>query len=110
MFKITIEKTDDDGYIKIIEDDNINGGGKIFEKKEIFLGGENINNSINFLTSLVEDLGIFIGNENNKEQLYFTKKEGKKYNMSKLELFEKQKNIIKELNELKSEISIQDKK
>ena len=103
MLKVILE-TADNGIIKIIQDDNINGAGAKFESKNVYdlSNDENHNRKITFLYELAEDLGIETGNKYCSNNLtigvdwgvsYRPTAEELKYKIDKLEALTKQLKI-----------------
>ena len=98
--KIILEHTDN-GIIKHIIDDNIDGGGKMLERKEIFILDDDIMNTEKFLKTLIKDLGLYTGNPDDKEVLRLEKTYGPEYYLSTNEAQEKRKILTSELNRIK---------
>lgn len=72
MITITLELAEN-GVIKTIIDDNINGAGEVFEAKKVYeLDKDNekgYKNTIKFLDDLMDDLGMDTGNIHSKFSL-----------------------------------------
>ena len=73
MLSIGIEHADN-GVIKTLVDDNINGGGEDFEARQVyeFEGPMKRSNQVKFLKDLIFDLGMDVGTEldNDLLQIY----------------------------------------
>ena len=104
MTKITLEPADN-GIIKRIEDDNINGAGEtavysvvyeIDEDQEKEFGG-----TIKFISELLDDLGLNTGSKYDKTNLKFETDWGDSYEPKKEELEEKKKQLELDLKLIK---------
>lgn len=95
MRNVVLEPVDN-GIIKIVSDDNLDGGGKQLEIKKIYSLEDNVDNSIKFLTDLISDLGLYIGNEHTSKMLDIGTRAGKEYKMTPSELIEARKKLTKE--------------
>lgn len=100
MRKIFLEPVDN-GLIYTASDDNIDGAGKKFEKKELFVLKDNINETERFLNFIIQDLGLFTGNPIDKQNLVLKKDYGIYYNLSNTEVQEERKKLSVKLNKLK---------
>ena len=103
--KIIIEHADN-GIIKTIIDNNINGaGGKL--KKQILY--QNTSNSLeltkNFINDLIRDLGLEIGNDYSKNVLVIRNDFGKKYNMTEQDYLSRKKVLKSELNIINKQLN-----
>lgn len=78
----------DNGVVKILEDDNINGAGETFVSKTLydFEGDGDFKNRIKFLKDLCLDIGLQTGNEIDKKRLAFIVGAGSKYKPTKPEI------------------------
>jgi len=88
MIKITLESADN-GIIKTVVDDNINGAGERFESRTVY--DLNLNNSkhsqtVKFFYELCEDLGIDTGNKFSKNNLILKTDWGGSYIPTAIEL------------------------
>ena len=101
MIKIVLEPVDN-GIIRTIIDDNDKGAGELMEKKEIFVTGDNVENTERFLKKLISDLGLYTGNPVEEQTLYLGKTYGKDYQMSHKEIFEEEKRLNVRLNQLRN--------
>lgn len=98
----------DNGIIKIVKDDNINGANKSLEKKILYILNKDDNEYFNiikeFTEDLLEDVGIFTGNIYNKDTLQINRDWGEKYTPSKEEAKAKIKALREQIKELKQYI------
>ena len=78
----------DNGVVKILEDDNINGAGETFISKTLydFDVDSDFKNRIKFLKELCLDIGLQTGNDIDKRKLNFVVGTGAKYKPTKAEL------------------------
>lgn len=107
MVTIKLELAEN-GVVKTIEDDNINGANAPFQSKKVYELSEDSTNSyintINFIVELIDDLGLDIGNSYSPEMLTFDIDWGDKYKPSLEELKEKAKILKEETSTLKLRI------
>ena len=107
MIKITLESADN-GIIKTVVDDNINGAGERFESKTVYdlnLNDTRHSQTIKFFYELCEDLGIDTGNKFSKNNLYLKTDWGKSYTPSASDLKLKIQSLDSELKGRKAELS-----
>ena len=80
MLSIGIEPADN-GVIKTLVDDNVNGGGEEFESRNVyeFEGPMKRINQVKFIKDLIFDLGIDIGTELDADYLQIYAGWGKQY-------------------------------
>jgi len=82
MIKIIIEPAEN-GVVKTIQDDNINGGGEFFDSKKVYDfeddNGNYYKNTQAFLNDMIKDLGIDTGNTFSRDTLIFDIDWGEKY-------------------------------
>jgi len=80
MQVITLEIADN-GIIKTIVDDNINGAGEKFESKVVYdlERHDSIDAKIEMLYSLAEDMGVDMGNSKQAEQIKIVCEWGEHY-------------------------------
>ena len=105
MIKITLESADN-GIIKTVVDDNINGAGERFESKTVYDLNLNDNThvqTIKFFYELCEDLGIDTGNKFSKFNLILKNDWGKSYTPTAKDLKEKIAFLSNELQQKKLE-------
>jgi hypothetical protein len=101
MKKFILEQVDN-GLIKTVIDDNSDGAGKKMEKKEIYiLDSSSIADSQKLIVDLISDLGLFLGNDYDKDKLSINKSYGPKYILNQTELMEERKRLTHRLQELK---------
>lgn len=101
MITIAIELAEN-GVIKIIHDDNINGAGEEFESRKVydFDGIDNVNSKISFLNELAMDLGMDMGTELDHYKIIVRSEWGSKYKPSKELAADKIKELEKEIKRL----------
>lgn len=81
MIKIKLESADN-GVIKTVVDDNINGAGERFESRTVYdlnLNDKQHSQTIKFFYELCEDLGIDTGNKFSDNNLVLNTDWGKSY-------------------------------
>lgn len=105
MITISIEPADN-GVIKFLFDDNVNGGGEEYTSRMVydFEGSTTRLNQIKFLKDLVFDLGLTIGNDLDPDRIVIKTEWGSKYKPTEKEIKAKIKHLEKELDVLKSQI------
>ena len=103
MLSIGIEPADN-GVIKTLLDDNVNGGGEQFEARQVyeFEGPMKRSNQIKFIKDLIFDLGIDIGTELDPDYLQIFAGWGRKYKGSEKEIKNKIQILQKEIERLGS--------
>ena len=86
MQVITLEIADN-GIIKTIVDDNINGAGETFESKVVYdlERHDSIDSKIELLYGLAEDMGVDLGNSKQAEQIKIVSEWGDNYAPTKQE-------------------------
>lgn len=86
MQVITLEIADN-GIIKTIVDDNINGAGETFESKVVYdlERHDSIDSKIELLYGLAEDMGVDLGNSKQVEQIKIVSEWGEHYTPTKKE-------------------------
>lgn len=86
MQVITLEIADN-GIIKTIVDDNINGAGERFESKVVYdlERHDTIDAKIELLYHLAEDMGVDLGNSKQAVQIKIVSEWGEHYNPTKKE-------------------------
>jgi len=102
MIKILLDIASN-GVIKTVTDNNINGAGDIFERKNVynFEDDESFEKRIQFLYELCEEIGIETGNTYDKDTLIFTVEWGVNYTPVLQEVNNRIKEISSVLKELK---------
>ena len=98
--KIVLEPIDN-GILKTVIDDNVDGAGKYMEKKSFFILDDNVLHTEAFLNSFIKELGLFTGNPADKEVLKVEKSFGSNYYLTTIEAQEARKKLTTELNRLK---------
>lgn len=104
MQKITLNIADN-GVIKTINDDNINGAGEEFESTIVYDFTE-MQNKLNFIKELSIDIGLEFGNTRSRHQIQLQTGWGRDYEPTPAEAAEKIKELkaqIKELSKIKDE-------
>ncbi len=100
MISINLERADN-GIIKSILDDNINGAGGVLEKMTVYeLEDDDKNdflNTIKFFQDLTQDLGLDVGNKFNKNNLILSVDWGTDYSPTKEEVKQRINNLKKEV-------------
>ena len=94
MITVTIEPADN-GIIKILYDDSVNGAGEEFVSRMVydFDSQEARENQARFLEDLILDLGLDIGTELDEDQLQVTVDWGDKYKPNQKEIQDRLENI-----------------
>ena len=103
MLSIGIEPADN-GVIKTLVDDNINGGGEDFEARQVyeFEGPMKRANQVKFLKDLIFDLGMDIGTELDSDLVQIYVGWGRQYNGNLSEIKNKIQVLEKEIKRLGS--------
>lgn len=103
MLSIGIEPADN-GVIKSLVDDNVNGGGEEFESRQVyeFDGPMKRSNQVKFLKDLIFDLGMDIGTELDPDLVRITMNWGLQYKGSDSEIKNKIQALEKEIKRLES--------
>jgi len=103
MLSIAIEPADN-GVIKTLVDDNVNGGGEEFESRHVyeFTGPMKRSNQVKFLKDIIFDLGLDIGTELDSDCLHIHIGWGIKYTGSNTEIKNKIQSLEKEIKRLES--------
>lgn len=105
MTKVIIENASN-GVIKTIIDENANGAGDGYEERKVYDfendGEKGFENTITFLNELVQDLGIFLGNEFSKDVVESGIRWGNSYRPSEKEIKDKIREYKNRLEELEN--------
>lgn len=102
MVKITLEPAEN-GVIKRIFDDNYGGSKEHVSSTSVYeLDGENIEGTIEFLSELCEDLGIYTGSKFSKRNLDMSISWGSHYEPTDTEIDKKIKELSAEIELLKA--------
>ncbi len=102
MHNIVLEPADN-GIIKIIKDNNINGGGNVLDIKKIYEFNDNHIKTIDFFYDLADDLGIELGNIHSKDIITIDRQWGLSYKPNQIELKNKITELREELLKLETE-------
>jgi len=94
-------KLADNGVIKSVIDDNINGGGEAYESTTIY-EFNSVSNKIKFIEELSVDLGLEFGNSNTKIQIQVNAGWGSNYKPTDKEIDFKIKNLKAQIQNLES--------
>lgn len=89
----------DNGVIKSVFDDNINGGGEEYESTIVYEFDSTIN-KIRFIEELCVDIGLEFGNSNSKNQIQVREGWGSSYTPSEKEISFKIKNLKARISNL----------
>jgi len=94
----------DNGVIKTVKDDNINGGGEVYESTNVY-EFDTYTDKVKFIEELCTDIGLEFGNSKSKSQIQVRVDWGDTYSPTDSEIDFKIKNLelrIKELQALKN--------
>tara|TARA_Y100000389_G_C17446334_1_gene511844 strand:+ start:1894 stop:2214 length:321 start_codon:yes stop_codon:yes gene_type:complete len=105
MITISIEPADN-GLIKFVFDDNVNGGGEEYTSRTVyeFEGPKTRPNQIKFLKELVMDLGLSTGTQLDANELSIQSGWGVKYQPNQKELKLKIQELETRLKHYRSQI------
>lgn len=105
MITISIEPADN-GLIKFVFDDNVNGGGEEYTSRTVyeFEGPKTRPNQIKFLKELVMDLGLSTGTQLDANELSIKSGWGVKYQPNQKELKLKIQELETRLKHYRSQI------
>ena len=105
MITISIEPADN-GLIKFVFDDNVNGGGEEFTSRTVyeFEGSKTRTNQVKFLKELVMDLGMSTGTQLDANEMVIKTEWGVKYTPNQKELKLKVKELEMQLKYYRSQI------
>ena len=94
----------DNGIIKTIVDDNINGAGEKFETKVVYdlEKGEIVDTKMELLYELSEDMGVHLGNSKQPNQIKIVSEWGEHYQPEADEIEARIKELEEDLSYLKS--------
>ena len=103
MITISLEPADN-GLIKFLIDDNVNGGGEEYTSRVVyeFEGITGRANQIKFLNDLVLDLGLAVGSDVDRDKVIIETQWGKQYNPTANEIKSKIGELERELKRLRS--------
>lgn len=105
MITVSIEPADN-GVIKYVIDDNVNGGGEEHVSRIVydFDKDKDKSNLVDFVNDLILDLGLEAGNELDKYTLSVKTEWGSKYNPSVSEIKERINLLEIEIKKLSSQL------
>jgi len=92
----------DNGVIKTVLDDNINGGGESYESTTVY-EFDTIPNKVRFIEELCVDLGLEFGNSKSKSQIQIKSDWGSTYVPTQREIDFKIKNLEAYIQQLRKE-------
>ena len=103
MISISIEPADN-GVVKFLIDDNVNGGGEEYTSRVVydFEGYLGRQQQVKFLHDLILDLGLSTGSEIDREQLQIKVEWGKNYIPTENEIKSRIGQLQKEIKRLDS--------
>lgn len=90
----------DNGVIKSVHDDNINGAGESFESTVVY-EFKSVGNKIKFIEEICIDIGLELGNSMSKHQINIQPLWGSDYNPSDVEIEAKIQMLTREIEALK---------
>lgn len=105
MITVSIEPADN-GVIKYVIDDNVNGGGEEHVSRKVY----DLDNDpervslVDFIQDLILDLGLEIGTEIDQHMLHVKTEWGNKYNPSVKETKERIKQLEAEIERLSAQL------
>lgn len=91
----------DNGVIKTVVDDNINGAGEVFESTNVYEFNL-IENRIKFIEEICTDIGLEFGNSKSRTQIKIKSDWGDHYQPNKTEVDEKIKQLQAEISRLQN--------
>lgn len=105
MITIQIEPADN-GVVKFLIDDNVNGGGEEFTSRVVYEFDNTLGraNQIKFLKDIVLDLGLATGSELDRDKLVVKTEWGSQYKPNEAEIKVKLSALEKEMNLLRAQI------
>lgn len=108
MQKITLEVADN-GIIKTIVDDNINGAGERLEIKTVYNleRGDITQTKMELLYELSEDMGVHLGNSKQQDQIKIISEWGENYSPTEKEIEDRIEILEDELILLRTSTDIQ---
>ena len=94
----------DNGIIKTIVDDNINGAGEKFETKTVYdlEKGDIVDTKMELLYELAEDMGMHLGNSKQPNQIKIVSEWGDSYEPTEEELDQRIQEMEEDLLYLRS--------
>ena len=105
MITISIEPADN-GVLKFLIDDNVNGGGEEFTSRVVYEFDNTLGraNQIKFLKDIILDLGLATGSELDRDKLVVKTEWGSQYKPNEAEIKVKLSALEKEMNLLRAQI------
>lgn len=105
MITIQIEPADN-GVVKFLIDDNVNGGGEEFTSRVVYEFDNTLGraNQIKFLKDIILDLGLATGSELDRDKLVVKAEWGSQYKPNEAEIKVKLSALEKEMNLLRAQI------
>jgi hypothetical protein len=105
MITIQIEPADN-GVVKFLIDDNVNGGGEEFTSRVVYEFDNTLGraNQIKFLKDIILDLGLATGSELDRDKLVVKTEWGSQYKPNEAEIKVKLSALEKEMNLLRAQI------
>jgi hypothetical protein len=92
----------DNGVIRTVVDDNINGGGESYESTTVY-EFNTITNKIRFIEELCIDIGLEFGNSKSKTQIQIKSDWGATYKPTQKEIDFKIKNLEAYIKQLRKD-------
>jgi len=105
MITIQIEPADN-GVVKFLIDDNVNGGGEEFTSRVVYEFDNTLGraNQVKFLKDIVLDLGLATGSDLDRDKIVVKTEWGKQYNPNEAELKLRASELKKELKILEAKL------
>lgn len=106
MVTISIEPADN-GVVKFLIDDNVNGGGEEFTSRVVYEFDNTLGraNQVKFLKDLILDLGLSTGSELDRDKIVIKTEWGKQYNPNQAEIKVRLAELEKEVRVLQAKVS-----
>lgn len=105
MITIQIEPADN-GVVKFLIDDNVNGGGEEFTSRVVYEFDSALgkSNQIKFLKDIILDLGMATGSELDRDKLVVKAEWGKQYTPNEAEIKVRLSELEKETKLLRAKL------
>ena len=105
MISISIEPADN-GLVKFLIDDNVNGGGEEFTSRVVYEFDNTLGraNQVKFLKDLILDLGLATGSELDRDKLVVKTMWGTQYKPNEAEIKLRVTELKKELKSLEAKL------
>ena len=106
MVTISIEPADN-GVVKFLIDDNVNGGGEEFTSRVVYEFDNALGraNQVKFLKDLILDLGLSTGSELDKNKIVIKTEWGKQYSPNQAEIKARLAELEKEIKVLQAKVN-----